>query len=260
MPVRFLKKAGIWIFWLLAWQGAAVLVDNDILLAGPWQVCRTLASCLPDPEFWLTLACSLGRISLGFLLALAGGILLGALACRFPMLGEFLEPFMGTIRSIPVASFVILALIWIGSDSLSVFIAFLVVLPIIYTNTCTGLSSASRQLLEMAQVFRMPLSKTIRYIFLPALMPSLTAACQTSIGLAWKSGAAAEVIGLPSHSIGEQLYYSKLYLDTSGLFAWTLVIIAASALSQRLLLGLLGLVSKGGSSRDHQTEPSEQSL
>ena len=56
------------------------------------------------------------------------------------------------------------------------------------------------------------------------------------------SGIAAEVIGIPDASIGEQLYYAKLYLDTGGLFAWTFVIIVASSLFESLFLWLLGRI------------------
>lgn len=62
--------------------------------------------------------------------------------------------------------------------------------------------------------------------------------------MSWKSGVAAEVIGIPSHSIGENLYMAKIYLDTSGLFAWTLVIILVSSLFEKLFLGMLALVRK----------------
>ena len=91
----------------------------------------------------------------------------------------------------------------------------------------------------MARVFHMPSLNRIRFIYVPAVLPYLLSGCRTALGMSWKSGIAAEVIGIPVNSIGEQLYYSKLYLDTAGLFAWTAVIIAVSALFEALFLGLL---------------------
>ena len=161
---------------------------------------------------------------------------------------------MVLIRSVPVASFVILALIWIGSDYLAVLIAFLVVLPVIYVNTRAGLLSADPKLLEMACVFHVPALYRVRMIYLPALVPYLKAGCRTALGLSWKSGVAAEVIGLPSSSIGEQLYYSKLYLDTAGLFAWTFVIIVISAVFERAVLFLLGKLAPEESGPDPETK------
>ena len=143
------------------------------------------------------------------------------------------------IKSVPVASFVILALIWIGSRNLAVFTSFLVVVPMVYVSTLSGMKHTDKKLLEMARVFRMPMWKRIHYIYVPALLPYLVNGCRTALGMSWKSGVAAEVIGIPEGSIGEQLYYSKLYLDTAGLFAWTFVIIIISALFERFFLYLL---------------------
>ena len=138
-----------------------------------------------------------------------------------------------------MASFVILALIWAGSENLSVLIAFLVVFPILYVNTIAGLSSTDQKLLEMAQVFSITGWRKIRCLYWPALLPYLTSACRTALGMSWKSGVAAEVIGVPDNTIGEGLYMSKIYLDTPGLFAWTLVIIALSLLLEGLVRRLL---------------------
>ena len=94
-------------------------------------------------------------------------------------------------------------------------------------------------LLEMSQVFSMPFLKKVRYLFIPAVHPYLVSSCRTALGMSWKSGVAAEVIGIPKASIGEQLYYTKLYLDTSGLFAWTFSIILISAVFEFVFLTLL---------------------
>lgn len=146
---------------------------------------------------------------------------------------------MALLKSIPVASFVILALIWAGSANLSVLIAFLVVLPVIYIHTVAGLESTDEKLLEMAKVFSMSPWKQIRYIYIPALVPYLRSGCGVALGMSWKSGVAAEVIGVPDHSIGEKLYMSKIYLNTGDLMAWTFVIIVISALFEKAVLRLL---------------------
>ena len=116
---------------------------------------------------------------------------------------------------------------------------FLVVVPMVYVSTLSGLEHTDKKLLEMARVFSIPMWKRIHYIYVPALLPYLVNGCRTALGMSWKSGVAAEVIGIPEGSIGEQLYYSKLYLDTAGLFAWTFVIIVISALFERFFLYLL---------------------
>ena len=234
-----IRKYLVWLFWIAVWQTANLLIHNNIIFVGPLDMVKALAEQAADPAFWATILNSFARISLGFLGAFALSILLGSLAYLFPLVKELLDPVMLLIKSVPVASFVILALIWIGSRNLAVFTSFLVVVPMVYVSTLSGLKHTDKKLLEMARVFRMPMWKRIHYIYVPALLPYLVNGCRTALGMSWKSGVAAEVIGIPEGSIGEQLYYSKLYLDTAGLFAWSFVIIIISALFERFFLYLL---------------------
>ena len=253
-PGSCLPRCGIILFWLAIWQLAAAAVGNQILFVGPVQVLAALIHLLPSPDFWKTVICSFAKISLGFLLAFLSGIILGTAAWRFSLIRDFLSPVISLTKSVPVASFVILALIWIGSKNLSVIISFTVVLPMIYSGTVSGLSSTDLRLMEMAAVFRMPLLKRIRYLYIPALIPYLVSSCRTALGISWKSGIAAEVIGTPAFSIGRQLYNAKISLETERLFAWTIVIILASTIFEHIFLWLLRSVpcgaktGKGGSS------------
>ncbi|MDF2888733.1 MAG: binding-protein-dependent transport system inner rane component [Lacrimispora sp.] len=242
--LRF-KKSGIILFWLFVWQAASMAVHNNIILVGPLDVLYALIGQVRLADFWLTIGFSFGKISLGFLSAFVAGIFAGGAACRYPLIGDFLSPLMALIKSIPVASFVILALIWAGSENLSVMIGFLVVFPIIYIQTMAGIKSTDPHLLEMADIFKMSEAKRFFYLYRPALLPYLASGCRVALGMSWKSGIAAEVIGVPLHSIGEQLYLSKIYLNTADLFAWTLVIIVLSALFESLFLWLLSLASPG---------------
>ncbi len=238
IPIR---RIIIVLFWTAVWQTVSVTVGNDILLAGPADVARSFFVLLPTSGFWKAVGWSFGKIMFGFITAFLSGILAGSLAFRFQLLDELLAPVISLVKSIPVASFVILALIWIGSKNLSVFISFLVVFPMIYVSTVSGLRSTDRKLLEMADIFSVRLAQRVRFIYLPALMPYLISSCRVALGMSWKSGIAAEVIGVPSHTIGENLYMAKIYLATADLFAWTIVIILVSSLFEKLLL--LGLES-----------------
>ena len=235
---KILQKVIIILFWLLIWQLVAVFTDNNILLVGPIQAGKVFLQNLTKPDFWKIVLYSFGRIGLGFFLALFLGILLGSLAYCRSFIETLLEPLMATIKSIPVVSFVVLLLIWFGSVRLSLFISFLVVLPNVYVNTIAGLKSTDTHLLEMAKVFHIGTFNRFFYIYRPAFMPYLISAMKISLGMSFKSGIAAEVIGLPDYSLGERLYMSKIYLDTAGLFSWTLTIILLSFAFEKLVLYL----------------------
>lgn len=236
---KYCKSLSICFFWLIIWQAGAVLVGNSILFVGPAEVIHALFSFLPQLHFWMSVFTSFWKITAGFFLAFFGGMFIGCLAFFFPLLQEFLSPLLIFMKSVPVASFVILALIWMGSGNLSVLISFLVVFPVIYVNTLAGLAGADSKLLEMARVFHLTRWRKWCCLYWPSLLPYLASGCKTALGMSWKSGIAAEVIGVPDNTIGEQLYLSKIYLNTAELFAWTLVIILVSMGFERTFLFLL---------------------
>jgi len=240
-----MKRDKLWqrilaiIAWLLLWQLASMKISQEMLLASPASVARALRALLGEVSFWQRVAFSLSRVTQGFLYAFICGILLAALAYRISAVRILLHPFMGVVKAAPVASYIILCLLFLPARQLSVLISFLMALPIIYTNILSGLSSADRKLLEMAQVFRISIWRRIIYIYFSQLMPFLISACSLSLGMCWKAGVAAEVIGLPAGSIGEMLYQAKVFLDSPNLLAWTIVVIAVSFLFEKVFLMLL---------------------
>ncbi len=229
---------------LILWQLGAMLFEHFVVFGGflvatPAAVLRRLLTLWSQLSFWQTVWFSFGRIVTGFLAALTLGSLLAAAAGRFPLLETLFWPYITVIKATPVASFIILCLIWWGSRNLSIIISFLMVLPVIYTNMLQGIRSTDRHLLEMAAVFRASWSRRLVYIYLPQLKPYLLSACSISLGITWKSGIAAEVIGIPDGSIGEMLYQAKIYLNAQELFAWTAVIILVSAAFEKLFIALI---------------------
>lgn len=233
---------------LCVWQLAAVLIHNRLLLVGPVQVARRVIGLLGEKTTWEALGFTFGRISLGFFLAFLAALVLAALSARFPWVETLLRPYILAVQTVPVASFIVIALLWLSSRRISAFIAFLMVLPVLYANALQGIRGADRQLLEMARVFRVPVSRQLRGIYLPAVLPYFRSAVSLGLGLCWKSGAAAEVIGLPAGSIGEALYTAKVYFQTGDLFAWTAVIVTVSVIFERLFLRLVdAAVRKAGS-------------
>ncbi len=220
--------------WLLLWQLASMAVGLPLLLPSPLAVLLRLGQLCTGADFWLTVASSLLRILLGFLLGVLFGTALAGLCWRFRLIDALARPLLGVLKSTPVASFIILALVWVKTSWLATVISFIMVLPLIYANVREGIDSADRQLLEMAQVFRLSRRKTFRYCYLPAILPFFLSAISSALGFAWKSGIAAEVLGRPARAIGSQIYDSKIYLETPDLFAWTLVVILLSVLLERL--------------------------
>ncbi len=229
---------------LLVWQITAMIIDQRILIVSPIAVLAELATIIGTPDFWGAVFASFIRIVGGFLLGTLCGVVLAVPASRYSFVRDMLAPFMITIRSIPVASFVILALIWFSSNNLAILISFLMVMPIIYTSVLEGIRNTDKSLLEMAGVFHVGNLKKLRYIYFFEVYPFFISGIKIALGLCWKSGIAAEVIGIPEPSIGEHLFNAKIFLDTPSLLCWTLVIVLISTGFEKLFLLMLRTLHK----------------
>lgn len=235
----FARKAGIIAFWLAVWQLLDVIIDNRLVLAGPIRVAQALVEQIGQPDFWVICGASFGRIALGFLLSFVVGFLLALMSCRHRLFRDFVDPIISLLRTIPVASFIILLLIWVGNQALTVFLAFFIVLPLIYTNMVTGFESVDRQMLEMARVYGLSRWRTFLYIYRPAFMPFLMSSTKISLGMTWKSGIMAEVLATPKPSIGKEMATARTFLDTPDLLAWTVVVMVLSFLFEKAFMELL---------------------
>jgi len=241
---KILYKAAAAAFWVAVWQLLYVLVGQDLIVASPRNTALSLWALGCDEKFWLSVGLSCARVVAGFLLAVLVGGLLAVLTSRSPLLHTLFAPLLGVVRATPVASFIMLALIWIATGRLTMFIAFLTVIPIVWQNVQAGILNVDAQLLEVARLFRFSRRRTFSLVVLPQVMPYLVSACSMGVGFAWKSAIAAEIIGRPAASIGRGVYNAKNNLETADLFAWTVAVIALSVLIEKLALWALNRLAR----------------
>jgi len=202
-------------------------------------VLSRLAELVVHGEFWRHIGSSLLRILAGYLCALLWGSFLGIITARSRLLDALLSPAAKIIRATPVASFIILLFVFLSKERIPAVTSFLIVLPVVWSNTYEGIKSADPKLLEMAKVFRLGRTRTLLRIYLPGIFPFLLAAAKAGMGLAWKAGIAAEVLVPTFVGIGSELHNAKIYLETVDLFAWTAVIIIISMILEKLLVRLV---------------------
>lgn len=245
MPRNLLRKALVALLWLLIWAAVAAGMGQSLLLPSPLETGRALAALVRQGRFWLAVGASVLRILSGFALGVAIGVLLAALTSRFRWWRDFFAPFLSVVKATPVASFIMLALVWLRVDGVPVFATFLIVLPVIWANIAEGLGAIDPALLEMARAYQMPRGKRLSHIVWPTVRPYARAAVTMGMGMAWKAGVAAEVIATPRQSLGAYLYNAKIYLDTPGLFAATAVVIALSILLEKAVV-FLARAREGG--------------
>lgn len=222
------------IFWILIWQISAMIINQKILIASPYDTLAALIAMAGNASFYLSILASLFRILIGLLLGMAAASISSWLAFRYDWFRQLIAPFVLIIKTIPVASFIILILIWVDIDHLPVLIAWLMTFPIMYENIYAGIVNTDQKLVNMAHVFALEEKKIWRYIYMNAVYPYFRSGFKIAIGLSFKAGIAAEIIGLVPYSIGDNLYDAKIYLATADLFAWTIVIVVLSLALNKL--------------------------
>lgn len=229
-----MKKLLPAIFWIGIWEFAYYIIHKDLLLASPLQVLRKM-SMIAEPQFWTSAGMTVFRSMTAWMVATIMGTILAVL-CRFSsMIKKLIDPVMSMIRSTPVASFIILALVWLGSSDAPILAGFMMSLPIVFSDVSEGIRSSDKNLMEMADMFRFGKWKTFMTVEVPAFMPLLAESCVTCIGLCFKATVAAEVIGVPRNAIGSMMYDAKKYMETDTLIAWTLVVILISIILENVL-------------------------
>lgn len=234
------RKAIILLLWIGIWQLLSIFIHNSIVLVGPADTMIAFVQLIKTQKFLLSIGNSFTKITMGFLMGSVLGIFLAGFSYKHSYFEEFIRPLMLLLKTVPVVSFVILALIWIGNKNLSSLISMMVVMPILYFNTLVGLQHTDHELLEMAQVYHMSFQAKLKYIFFPEIYSYLLSGFQTAIGMSWKSGVAAEVIGQPLNTIGNGLYRAKIYLENGEILAWTITLVMISFGFEKIFIFLLG--------------------
>ena len=229
------------LFWVAVWLLCALAVGKELILPGPVSVLRALGRLVVRGSFWSSILLTMFRIMLGYILGVSAGCLLALACCSSKTMDTLFSPVVRMVRATPVASFIILAMLSMSKGGVPVLISAMMAAPVVWGNLVEGYASRDMKLSEMASSYNLGRWKTLRFVHIPSLMPAPKASCLTALGLAWKSGIAAEVIAQPAFSVGKNLNDAKVYLETADLFAWTLTVIL---LSMALEAGLKALARK----------------
>ncbi|OXS25144.1 MAG: ABC transporter permease [Acetobacterium sp. MES1] len=235
-----IKKIGVAIFWVLLWALAAWWVDSPLVLPSPLKTLEGVIILAGDFEFFVSIGATLLRVFGGVFISVALGLVLGLAGGLNKAFYEIMNPFVSTIKSLPVVSVIILINLWIASGVVPLVVTFLICFPVTWTNVVQGVRTTDKKLLEMARIYNVDQTKIIRDIYIPSVKPFAVSALMNAIGLGWKVTVTAEVLANALPSIGMNLYYAKIYLETDLLFSWTLVIVICSLAIEKITLHVIG--------------------
>lgn len=226
-------------FWLAVWIFAAALVAQPLILPGPGAVALALLRLVCDGGTWAILAGSGARILGGLALAAVCGGVLAGISSRSRAFARLVAPALSFVKATPVACVVVLLLIWLGSARVSIAAVFLMALPGVYFSLVEGLAQVNKPLEQMFRLHGVRGWRLFCAHIWREVLPFVLSCAQAVIGMSWKAGVAAELIGMAVGTVGECIYQAKLLIETADLLAWTVLVVAASWTCERVLVWLL---------------------
>jgi NitT/TauT family transport system permease protein len=212
-----------------------LVINQEIYLPSPFSTFNALVDLLKNKDTYITILFSTYRTLSGFFVSCLFGIVIGYICGTNQFFYDLFTPFIGIIRTVPVMSIIIIAIMWFKDTNVPIFVAFLMCFPIIWTNTVSGIKSTDPKLLQMCQIYNIKKVRVITSVYFYSVLPYVKAAMISALGIGWKVTSAAEVLSLPKYSIGRYLYDSKVYLEIPALFAWTVIIITLSYFFETVL-------------------------
>ena len=217
---------------LLLWKVISIRIDADIILPPPEDVILRLFLISQNKSFWQAVGNTTARTLYGFILSFSAGFITGIACGSSTRISAALSPVISVIRTIPVMSVILIAMIWFKTDMVPVFVCFLMIFPIITANVSQGIRVVDKSLIEMASVFKLSKYNILFHITIPSTIPFVLAGVRAAVGVAWKSVIAAEVLSQPVKAIGTGIQFSQMNLETAEVMAWTVLAIILSKTSE----------------------------
>lgn len=242
--ISLIQKIIAVIFWLVVWQLLASYIDSNLIIAGPYEVLLKIKTLLVEKKFYTIVFTSTYRIIISYIISIIVAIVLALLASKYRFFETLIYPLVSILRSIPVASIIIVLFLFLPSKYISLVVSMMMVIPLIYSSMLVAIKNKDRQLEEMAKIFNVPFLIRLKDIYINNTLLILKPALENSISFAFKSAIAAEVIAAPNMTIGNALYEAKIYLNTDDLFAWTFICILLSIIFEISIKFLIARMNK----------------
>ncbi len=233
------------LIWLILWQAAYLIVNKDIYIPSPVSVAASLGSLVITTDFYKVVFYTTTRVLISFIISVVLGVTTGYICGVSKKTYEIFEPLVIFVRSTPIISIIIIAIIWFNSSYVPIFTGILMCFPIIWANMVEGIRSTDKKLLEMCKLYNVGKYEIFRRVYLKSSLPYLAAGFSSALGIGWKVVAAAEALSLPKYGVGTNLFNSKIYLKVPELLAWTIIIIILSYMFEIFMKNIFKRIEVG---------------
>ncbi len=213
----------------------ALYFDSSFIVPHPEETLLTVIRLIGSKDFLHVAGATVMRGIIGFFISAILGLGVGIIAGVSQGINAFVNPILITIRSTPVISLILLALIWFSSGMVPVFIAMLTMFPFICTNVVDGIKSVDKDLIEMARFYKVGRSKIITGLYIPAIMPFIISGASSAMGIGWRAIIIGEVLSQPRYGIGTTMQSAQTFLNVDVVIAWTLIAVLISYVFEKII-------------------------
>lgn len=229
-----ISKILIIIIWILL----SYFIDNEIIFPRIGSTLNSLIDIVKNPKFLNIVWYSLLRSIVGFAISLFLAIIMGLISSISKTVYYLMLPIINFLTSVPTMAIIILALIWLNNEIVPIFIGFIMVFPILYETVLKGIQNVDEKIIIMAETYKVDKSTIIKDIYIPSVLLSLNNIISSALGINLKMVIAGEVLSQPKYAIGSNLQLQKMYLNTSGVFAWIIIILVIAKMLEYILEGI----------------------
>lgn len=212
-------------FFLIIWEGVALYIDNSLLFPRVSEIFLSLKNLVASGDFILILWNTLSRFFISIVFSLILAIIFSVASYRYEIVGFLFFPFIIFLRAVPTIAIIIVVLIWSSVEKVPIVVGILILFPILYESILGGIKNVDKNLLKMSKVFKVPTKRVVRDIYIPSIYYSISSNIPSYMGLTFKVIIAGEVLSQESLSIGGEIFINKIYLESSNIFAWIIVVI-----------------------------------
>lgn len=220
-------------FFFIIWEGVALYIDNSLLFPRVSEIFLSLKNLVASGDFTLILWDTLSRFFISIVFSLILAIIFSVASYRYEVISFLLFPFIIFLRAVPTIAIIIVVLIWSSVERVPIVVGMLILFPILYESILGGIKNVDKNLLKMSKVFKVPTKRVVRDIYIPSIYYSISSNIPSYIGLTFKVIIAGEVLSQESLSIGGEIFINKIYLESSNIFAWIIVVIVLNYLLEK---------------------------
>ena len=213
------------IFIFIFWHILSILSNNDFIVPRISLTFKALGNILIDSSTYLILGSTLLRLILSICVCFFLGVSLAILSYISNKFESFFKPIIVLLKTLPVATVIIMLLVIIGRSYSPYFIISVVVLPIIYEGTLLGFESIDNDIKDEIKILSSNNVNVFFSVYLPLVFPNILTSLIQSFGLGLKVLIMAEFIAETNNSIGEIIRFYKNNAETEYVFAWSIILV-----------------------------------